>query len=92
MRENLKVPITKTGTLYLTSEEFEWRGMEKLGWQVGVIYQDEMAIDDDTWYFYSPDGIGRVWYDTLEQMLDECGLVDRYSPIVRVINAKKLPQ
>ena len=56
-----------TQVIHLTTDEYEWYGEEK-GWRTDVIYKDEMGTPTD--YFYSPDGIGRVWHDTIEEMYE----------------------
>jgi hypothetical protein len=53
--------------MFLTTDEYDWYGEDK-GWDTEVIYQDEMGSKTD--YFYSPDGIGRIWHDTLKEMYD----------------------
>lgn len=53
--------------MYLSQPEYDWYGLEK-GWNTNVIYQDEMS--KKTLYFHSPDGVGRIWHDTLKEMYE----------------------
>jgi hypothetical protein len=80
MERNSMTKPTKS-TIYLTDSDYEWRGMEE-GWRTDVIYQDEMGKTTD--YFYSPDGVGCVWVDTLEELLATCYDYNENSPIVIV--------
>lgn len=50
------------GKLYLTTDEYNWYGEEK-GWDTEVIYKDEMSGCEPFGYFYSPDGVGRIWHN-----------------------------
>lgn len=65
--------------MFLTTDEYDWYGMDK-GWDTEVIYQDEMGSKTD--YFYSPDGVGRIWHDTLKEMYDYVFVVG--TPIIVV--------
>lgn len=65
--------------MYLTTQDYDFYGEEK-GWDTEVIYQDEMGSKTD--YFYSPDGIGRIWHDTLKEMYDYVFVVG--TPIIVV--------
>ena len=53
------------GTIYLTTEQYDWYGQD-VGWDTNIIYRDEMSMPFD--YFYSPDGVGRVWVNTLQEL------------------------
>lgn len=70
--------------MYLTAQDYDFYGEEK-GWDTEVIYKDEMGSATD--YFYSPDGLGRIWYDTLQEMYDFVFQPD--TPIIVVRNKKK---
>jgi len=65
--------------MFLTTDEYDRYGEDK-GWDTEVIYQDEMGSKTD--YFYSPDGIGRIWHDTLKEMYDYVFVVG--TPIIVV--------
>ena len=56
------------GTMYLTEPEYDWYGQDK-GWDTYTIYKDEFGSMSFS-YFYSPDGIGRIWHNTLKEMYD----------------------
>jgi hypothetical protein len=79
MERNTMTKPTKKSVMYLTHADYEWRGMEE-GWRTDVIYQDEMGKTTD--YFYSPDGVGCVWVDTLEELLANSYDYDENTPIV----------
>jgi hypothetical protein len=70
------------GTLFLTENEFDWFGEEN-GWATDIIYKDETTNKTD--YFYSPDGIGRIWL-SLEEIVNDCYEIDENSPIVKIKN------
>lgn len=44
-------------------------------WETDAIYADwsDKEYDEVSWFF-SPDGIGRIWFDTLEEAKSETGL------------------
>lgn len=71
------------GTIYLTTEQYDWYGQD-VGWDTNIIYKDEMSMPFD--YFYSPDGEGRVWVDTLQELHDNVFL--ETTPIL-VVRKKK---
>jgi hypothetical protein len=79
MERNTMTKPTKKSVMYLTSEDYEWRGMEE-GWRTDVIYQDEMGKTTD--FFYSLDGVGCVWVDTLEELLENSYDYDENTPII----------
>jgi hypothetical protein len=64
-----------TSVLYLTPDEFENRGTGK-GWKLDTAYESEME-KGKTSYFFSPDGVGRVWFDTLDELLAETNCQDK---------------
>lgn len=55
------------GNLYLTKDEYDWYG-EEVGWNTLIIYKDETGGFEPFNYFYSPDGVGRIWLNTLDEM------------------------
>jgi hypothetical protein len=65
--------------MFLTTDEYDWYGEDK-GWDTEVIYKDEMGMPFD--YFYSPDGIGRIWHNTLQEIYDNVFVVG--TPIIVV--------
>lgn len=44
-------------------------------YEIGAIYHDtrDWPKRDESFYF-SPDGIGRIWFDSLDEAKDETGL------------------
>lgn len=44
-------------------------------YEVGAIYHDVRDWPKrEVSFYFSPDGIGRIWFDSLEQAKDETGL------------------
>ena len=73
------------GSMYLTEPEYDWYGQD-VGWKTNTIYRDEFGSMPFS-YFYSPDGVGRVWHNTLEEIYEYVFLPN--TPIVIVRKARK---